>query len=303
MVLACTLTMGVVAVTTPAQAFPGTNGLIAFASDRTGIHQIYTMRVDGSHLRRLTNIEVGGAEFPNFSPDGTKIVFDNDFDGPNATYVMNADGSNLREVIGPGPLFDLTVLPAFDPSGSIIAFCAGPADGPADIWRVRLDGTDLQNLTNTPDSDECAPHFSPDGAWIAFDARIGDDPSAVYLIRPNGTGMHRVTPCALDAWYPNWSPDSSRLAFGTHFFTHHSSIWTIGVDGSGLTRLTNAPLGLDDGFPVYSPDGTQIAFTTDRGHDDRGDIVVMDVDGANLHNLTPHTKLVDDALPDWGVRP
>ncbi|MEW6363287.1 MAG: hypothetical protein AB1714_01470 [Acidobacteriota bacterium] len=37
-------------------AFPGTNGLIAFASNRDGNYEIYVMNADGSGVTRLTNI-------------------------------------------------------------------------------------------------------------------------------------------------------------------------------------------------------------------------------------------------------
>ena len=249
-----------------AQAFPGTNGLIAFTSNRTGIGQIYTMHPDGSGLQQLTDVGAGCAEFPNWSADGGRIAFDTDCDGPNAIYTMDPNGGNLQLVVQPGSDFDFDVLPAWSPNGDVLAFCAGAADGPADIWTVRLDGTGLENLTNTSADDECAPHFSPDGKWIAFDARVGDHRSAIYVIRPDGTGMRRVTPFSLDAWYPNWSPDSRRIAFGTRFFAEtRSSIWTIGADGNNPKRLTNAPLGLDDAFPAYSPDGRYIVFASDTG--------------------------------------
>jgi TolB protein len=295
------------AVLLPASAanasFPGTNGRIAFSSNRTGISQIYTMRPDGSGLRQLTDVAEGCAELPNWSADGRRIAFDTDCDGPNAIYVMNRSGGHLRLVVQPGSQFDFAFAPAWSPDGQLLAFCAGPADGLADIWTVHPDGSGLQNLTNTPGDDECAPHFSPDGAWISFDARVGAHPSAIYVIRPDGAGRQRLTPYSLDAWYANWSPDSRRLVFATHLFGTHSSIWTVRSDGTGLRRLTNAPLGLDDIFPAYSPDGAHIVFTSDRHHDDFGDIYVMSTKGTNLTDITPGTELIDDALPDWGVQP
>jgi TolB protein len=288
---------------TPTRAFPGANGLIAFSSNRTGVYQIYTMRPDGSHVRQLTHFSSGGAEAPNWSSDGRKIVFDTDFDGPNAIYVMSGTGQHMHKIVEPGKAFGFAVLPAWSPTGRVIAFCAG-SDGPADIWTVHPDGTHLRNLTKTPDDDECAPHFSPNGKRIAFDARTrpGSDRSSVYVMHVDGTHERRVSRTSIDAWYPNWSPDGRRLVFGSHFSTFHTSIWTIGVDGSGARRLTNAPHGLDDYLPVYSPDGTAIAFASDRGHDDFGDIWVMRPDGTGLRDITRGTKFSDDFNADWGVK-
>jgi Tol biopolymer transport system component len=58
---------------------------------------IYVMRADGSHVRRLTD-SPGLDEGPEFSPDGTKIAFSSDRDGQQEIYVMDADGSNPRRL-------------------------------------------------------------------------------------------------------------------------------------------------------------------------------------------------------------
>jgi len=58
---------------------------------------IYVMRADGTHVRRLTD-SPGLDEGPVWSPDGTKIAFSSDRDGQQELYVMNADGSDPRRL-------------------------------------------------------------------------------------------------------------------------------------------------------------------------------------------------------------
>ncbi len=58
---------------------------------------IYVMRADGTHVRRLTD-SPGLDEGPEFSPDATKIVFSSARDGQQEIYVMDADGSNPRRL-------------------------------------------------------------------------------------------------------------------------------------------------------------------------------------------------------------
>ena len=58
---------------------------------------IYVMRADGSHVRRLTE-SPGLDEGPEFSPDGTKIAFSTARDGQQEIYVMDADASNPRRL-------------------------------------------------------------------------------------------------------------------------------------------------------------------------------------------------------------
>lgn len=104
--LATILLMSVVAVLGPianqpawAGTFPGVNGKIAFASDRDGNNEIYTMNADGSEQTRLTNARYNVS--PEWSPDGRKIVFisviPSTFEGRPIglfeIFVMNADGS------------------------------------------------------------------------------------------------------------------------------------------------------------------------------------------------------------------
>ena len=69
--------------------FPGTNGKIAFISDRDGDWEIYVMDADGSNQTRLTNnvgvVLQGGAgeteSGPSWSPDGSNILITSDQDG------------------------------------------------------------------------------------------------------------------------------------------------------------------------------------------------------------------------------
>ena len=74
---------------------------IVFASNRDGSMQIYSMNADGSAVTRLT---YSGAndDYPRWSPNGAKILFQSDRDNPSTgymdIYVMNADGSGVTRL-------------------------------------------------------------------------------------------------------------------------------------------------------------------------------------------------------------
>ena len=59
---------------------------IAFASDRDGNFEIYTMDADGSNLARLTE-DLGEDRNPAWSPDGTRLAFVSSRDGNAEIYV------------------------------------------------------------------------------------------------------------------------------------------------------------------------------------------------------------------------
>src|SRR5438477_12296846 len=78
-VLALGLTMVLVPMASQATATnPGTDGRIAFVSDRYGsTNNIFSMNPDGSDVRQLTFLtaDQGGAELESWSPDATQLVF------------------------------------------------------------------------------------------------------------------------------------------------------------------------------------------------------------------------------------
>jgi Tol biopolymer transport system component len=73
---------------------------VAFMSARDGNWEVYTVNMDGSGRKRLTeNAAQDG--LPTWSPDGKSIAFVSNRGGSWAIWVMAADGSNQRK------LFDL----------------------------------------------------------------------------------------------------------------------------------------------------------------------------------------------------
>ena len=74
---------------------------VAFMSNHAGNWEIYTMNVDGSGLRRLTNnSSIDG--LPTWSPNGRSIAFVSDQGGAWGLWVMNADGSGRRKLFAIG---------------------------------------------------------------------------------------------------------------------------------------------------------------------------------------------------------
>ena len=124
---------------------------IAFVSTREGDDGIYVMNPDGTNVVKLTTNGVAAYyDFPDWSPDGTKIAFNRltPREG-NSIYVMNADGTNVVN-INEHAIYDTT--PAWSPDGTKIAF--GKNKGiHADIYVINADGTDEINITNNPGYD------------------------------------------------------------------------------------------------------------------------------------------------------
>jgi TolB protein len=305
LLLAFALTIGLVAVATPAQAtFPGTNGRIAFGSDRFGggDHNIFTMNPDGSDVRQLTFLtaDQGAALRQAWSPDGSKLVFEQrNTDGSvRQIYMMNADGSNQHLLFSDPSSGDHD--PSFSPDGSRVIFgrCPNDFEGCA-IYTVKTDGHGLAAVTHfTHGVFDFDPVYSPDGRTIAFTSfNRGGVVAAVYLVNPHGSNLRRITPTGVEGVNPDWSPDGTRIAFQANCCLpqgQDQQIWTMNADGSGLKQLT-FPGTQHDSTPSYAPAGDRIAFNRDAEDFSTSSVLTMNADGTDVTTIQ-----TDAFLPSWG---
>ncbi len=262
------------------------SGRVTFSMD----DDIFVMRADGSHVRRLTTRP--GSEFdPTWSPDGGRMAYRDSRRGINhddEIYVMNADGSGQRNLTR-NRANDWG--PAWSPDGSMIAFNSD-RDLLPQLYVVRPDGTHLRRLTEIEAE---YPAWSPDGKRIAFmsmqpDARGSDPNYDVFVVNADGSGLRQLTDWPGEDGWPAWSRDGRLIAFTTSHDDHGQSgdigpyfdIWVMNSDGSGKRRLSSN-FGM---FPVWSPDGSVLMYAGDR-------LWVVRPDGSGLASVGSGT------MPDW----
>lgn len=135
---------------------------IAFASDRMGDFNIFTINTDGTDLTRITSYKSGA---PDWSPDGKQIAFQTEKDGNFEIYVMNADGTSAKRLTN-NPANDMS--PVWSPDGKQIAFYS-EVDGNGEIFLMNADGSNQINLTLSQVS-ESMRSWSPDGKNITFES-------------------------------------------------------------------------------------------------------------------------------------
>jgi TolB protein len=258
-------------------AFPGKNGKIAFATDRSGVFELYVMNADGSAQTPLLsngNHPLRGVQ-PAWSPDGRKIAFKTD---AATIAVVDANGSNARIVASAG----VSDWPSWSPDSTKLAL---NGNGFSDIYTVNADGSGLRFVASG-----LTPEWSPNGREIAFGGR---GVPGIYTVKPDGTDLRRLTDRIDDA--PSWSPDGQRLTFER--VQGGYDVMTMSRDGTGITNVTNSPI--DETDPSWSPDGRRITFDGNASSSDVfHEVFIIGADGSDrtrLTNLSP----ASDILPDW----
>jgi TolB protein len=281
----------------PAEAaFPGKNGDIIFTNrESCALADISRIHPDGTGLRDLTCNPTLHAysQYPAWSADGKKIVFQNDADDADEfgrdLWVMDANGRN-RVNITNTPNVD-EWQPAWFPSGKKIAYQA------AGIEVLTLNARGKATKTTRLTSDGAEPAISPNGKKIAF-ASHRDGDAEIYVMRsdipegPNNRPGKLTDNATYSDSQPDWSPDGSRIVYSSARGGNWEDIFVMRADGSGKKNLTRNPAR--DQHPVFSPDGRWVAFDSDRN------LWKMRIDGTRLTQLTSDDE---NLQPDWQPRP
>ncbi len=121
---------------------------------------IWVMHADGTQAKPLTPDDLHAA-FPDWSPDGSRIVFANNVCPTcdlSDIYTINPGGNHLQQLT-----HDLgnNLQPRWSPDGSMIVF-TNTSDFETfneDIWTMGADGSNPVDLTNSPTSDEQFPDW------------------------------------------------------------------------------------------------------------------------------------------------
>ncbi|NMB87642.1 MAG: protein kinase [Chloroflexi bacterium] len=259
----------------------GKDGAIAFASERSGTPQIWILEGPGKDPVQVTHLADGACQ-PDWSPDGTQLVFISpcpkrqDVYKGASLFFIRPDGTGLMPLVTvPGGDFD----PDWSPDGNHIAFTS-LRDGIPHIYVYNLEDQTTARLSSQSSNDR-KPDWSTDGQWIAFEStRLGL--SQIWTMRADGSSPREFS--VLDsgaAFMPRWSKNGDVIVF---------------VSGSNLpwltARRTNDPAAPEVqisplrpiGNPCLSPDNQWIIFE----HTENGDVDLyrMTMNGGSLTRLT-----------------
>lgn len=205
-------------------------------------NDLYIVNRNGQNMRWLTRT-TGMEHQPEWSPDGSKILFRGYADGRPELFTINPDGTGTTNLTAGLANVDDKHHASWSRDGSRIVF-VGVRSGTHAIWVMNANGTSPVQVTTDGGYDEF-PAFSPDGQTIAFTRfntqlpAMGDD--IMLVPAQGGTPVRVALPGAQRN--PAWSPDGGLIAFnGTAWGGQMGSeIYTIRADGTGIRLRTINP--------------------------------------------------------------
>jgi len=198
---------------------------------------------------------------------GTSQIMAMDFDGANAFVVSHNSSTNI--------------LPAWSPSGGLIAYTSFMRDNP-DLYVAPAGGGRPKKLSGQRGMNTGAS-WSPDGSKIALTLSKDGNPEIYIINASDGSVVRRLTNDKAIDTSPAWSPDGGSIAFVSDR-NGGPQIFVVPVGGGAARQVSFN--GSYNTTPTWSPAKGKhiIAYTTRDGG--TYDIVTIDLDTKNMVRIT-----------------
>lgn len=275
----------------------GGRGQIAYASDLSGLPQIWLMNADGTGKRQITEMPEGACQ-PAWSPDGDRLAFispcgSNQEIYPGARiFLINADGTGLTGLpYTPGGDFD----PAWSPDGGQIAFTSIRDFNRAQVYVYDFESGEIRSLSANTVRDN-QPAWSPNGDQIAFiTTRRG--PYQIWIMDSEGGEPILLSRSgSLKNSHPVWSPDGKAILYTqSELLGGVPRLMVMLVEEGNYLEKRIVPEVIPMREASYSPDGEWIAFES-WPEGSNHDIYIMTSNGLAKQRLTEEESLEFDAV-------
>ena len=282
-----------------ASAAPVATGKIVYTTWlESGNREIMVMNADGSHKINVSRSSATDY-FPQWSPDGAKILFFSTRGSKNGLYVVNADGSDLHcvqnDLVPFARRYQLYAWAGWSPDGRKIAFTSLQPDGKFTLFIIGADGRERIKLGDDV-SQYSTGTWSPDSRFFAFSASDSKSSrSRIFIVSADGKTRGVVTSASINSVEPQWSPDGRSIAFVRYDDNYQSGIWVMDTKGRQAHPVSGKVSGVVR--PRWNPNGRQLSFGTYVGADYFKPITV-DCDGSHLRVAKGVIESVCEWSPD-----
>jgi Tol biopolymer transport system component len=213
---------------------------IVFVRSSDYFSALFAVDVDNGRETQLT--DYSNDLEPAWSPDSQRLIFTTSRDGFQELYTMSPDGTELQRMTSNERQNDLYA--SYSPDGQWIAYMSNysVSDGTGEIWLMKADGSDQQQLTQN-DVDDLYPVWSPDGRRIAFMTSHADHQGSDISVYDLATrAVRQLTHVSEYAYDPQWSPDGRWIAYvEDRASSNQRTLLVMRADGSEPRLLPTDP--------------------------------------------------------------
>lgn len=245
---------------------------IAFESTKDGKSSIYTIAIDGTNLKKITDTIFNYGQ-PAWSPDGKSLIYYGSY-RPMQLFTNSSKGGEQQQLATPG--FD-----AYQPSWSVqnkIAFNSRAiGQTPNEIAVMNTDGIGFTKITPDEQYDYSSPKWSVDGKKILFQRSIAirkpwkeitkeemmqkKKSGVIMTMNSDGSNQRVLIPNLESEVAPFWSQDGNTI----YYITKQDAIPCV----YSMKSDQNEPeLMLALSGIIYSasisPDGKYITYAAER---------------------------------------
>jgi Tol biopolymer transport system component len=196
------------------------------------------------------------------SPDGQWVVF-RSRSKQEDLYLARTDGTDMRKLTDDAPK---DRGPRFLSDSKTIGFFSDRS-GQYEAWTIRIDGSEMKQVTKTVGVNMFFPAWSADGKKL-----ISNNEQGVHLFDLSGK-LPATNPVILPRVGPNqifnafsWFPDGNKLVgiVSTFHGTQQSGIWTYDFTKKQYQKFTDLQISLPEATPSWLSDNRTILFTDNR---------------------------------------
>lgn len=254
-------------------------GKLAYVRKLQGVAEIYTSSLLFDKFKALT-ADRAHVTSPDWSPDGTKIVYTTYYKSGFPDIYMQDLNSNRRIAIA--NFNGTNASPEFSPNGRQIAMSLS-GKGVSNIFVADVNGKNLRPITRTK-SIETSPSWSPDGRMLVLVSDMPGKPQ-IYEVSASGGSVRRLpTNVSGNCSEPVWNPVDKNLIAFTAAFSGGFQIVVYDRRAEKSEILTRVPGSAVE--PEWLSDGRHLVFT----HKNNGKKRLMILDSKTKKISALHTS-------------
>lgn len=259
----------------------------------SGTNEIYTMKSDGTDLRRVTTNSV--AEWsPTLSPDGTRIAY---------AATNGVKGVYLTTLGGAAPTLVCTgdVRAVQWAATNSLMYVKLLTSGYCELWKVSTNGTGNAKAYTSTFTDynlgvetffinrSAGRVYVPVLNLSSFKSRINSGLVSAAAFDSTYAVLSPLDSGASDYYTPAVSPDGTRLAYAADYGAGEHRVWVSSLSGTGTATEISAQFSAS---PAWAPDSTWlvcvVSGNSTYGEESYvGNLVRYGLAGTNLNsNLT-----------------